>query len=483
VAFPGWLFYASVEFTPNNNIWKNISGLNEYITRCQSFLQMGQPDNDLVVYWPVYDLWYNPKGLDMPFKIHDTWLQPSKFYSTTTWLQKNGFDFDHISDNFILNARVEHGKIKVPGGEYKALVIPESRFMPLETLKKIKAMADEGAKIVFIDSLPSDVPGLSSLAANREQFSKLKTSLHIVNASPDGSNFIANKGEVIITTLFPGVFDKLDIRREDIVKQGVGCNRRKYDQGNIYFFTNQQSKALSGWVRLGVSAKSAAIYDPLTGRSGIARLREGKDGTEVFLQLASDESLILKTWQNTETKAQLWTYYQPSAKALVLKGPWQLTLVEGTPAIKQEFKLDTLTSWTNLNNADLSIFSGTGKYVLKFTLPEQIADNWQLDLGKVCESARVKINGKDAGIWWSIPFHANVGEYLKKGENTIEIEVTNLSANRIADMDRKGIEWRKFKEINFVDLNYKPFDTSSWKIMNSGLLGPVTLTPMKIVSN
>ena len=118
---------------------------------------------------------------------------------------------------------------------------------------------------------------------------------------------------------------------------------------------------------------------------------------------------------------------------------------------------------------------------MKFILPEQIADNWQLDLGKVCESARVKINGKDAGIWWSIPFHANVGEYLKKGENTIEIEVTNLSANRIADMDRKGVEWRKFKEINYVDLNYKPFNASSWKVMNSGLLGPVTLTPMKIV--
>ena len=112
-------------------------------------------------------------------------------------------------------------------------------------------------------------------------------------------------------------------------------------------------------------------------------------------------------------------------------------------------------------------------------LPNQPADDWQLDLGKVCESARVKINGKDAGIWWSIPFHANVGEYLKKGENIIEIEVINVSANRIADMDRKGIEWRKFKEINFVNLNYRPFDASSWKVMNSGLIGPLNLTPMK----
>ncbi len=482
-AWPGWLFYASVEFVPDNNIWKDISGLTQYITRCQSFLQLGQPDNDLVVYWPIYDLWYNPKGMDMSFKIHDQWLQPSKFYTTTTWLRKNGYDFDHISDNFLLNATVGNGKIKVPGGEYKALVVPECRFMPLETLKKIRALSEEGAKIVFIDSLPGDVPGLSNLTSNREQFSKLKTSLHAITPSPEVANFIVDKGEVVITKLFPGIFDKMGIRSEDIIKSGVGYIRRKYEQGNIYFFANQQLKPLSGWIKLSVHAKSAAIFDPLSGRSGIAQLREGKDGTEVYLQLASDESLILKTWNDKETKAQPWVYYQPSAKPIELKGRWKLSLIEGSPTIKQEFELDTLTSWTNLNNPDLKIFSGTGKYVLKFTLPEQSADNWQLDLGKVCESTWVKINGKDAGIWWSIPFHANVGEYLKKGENVIEIEVTNLSANRIADMDRKGIECRIFKEINFVDINYKPFNASSWKIMNSGLMGPVTLIPMKIINH
>jgi hypothetical protein len=482
-AWPGWLFYASVEFVPKNNIMKDISGLTQYITRCQSFLQSGQPDNDLLVYWPIYDIWNNPKGMDMPLKIHDQWLQPSEFYAAATWLRKNGYDFDHISDNFLLNATVENGKIKVPGGKYRVLLVPECRFMPLETFKKICALSEEGAKIIFINSLPEDVPGLSSLTANREQFSKLKTSLHTLTLLPESKYWEVGKGEVVVTKLISGMLDKLHIKGEDIVKSGVGYIRRKYDQGNIYFFANQQSKPLSTWVELAVHPKSAAIFDPLTGRSGIAKLREGKEGTEVFLQLAPDESLILKTWDDKEIKDQSWIYYQPSAKPIVIKGPWKLSIPEGSPTIKQDFKLDTLTSWTNLNNPDLKSFSGTGKYVTKFILPEQSAENWQLDLGKVCESARVKINGKDAGIWWSIPFRANVGEYLKKGENVIEIEVINLSANRIADMDRKGTEWRIFKEINFVDVNYKPFSATAWKIMDSGLLGPVTLTPMKQISN
>jgi len=59
-AWPGWLFYASCEFSYNNSIWHDIQGLTSYIQRCQSFLQSGEPDNEVLVYWPVYDLWNNP---------------------------------------------------------------------------------------------------------------------------------------------------------------------------------------------------------------------------------------------------------------------------------------------------------------------------------------------------------------------------------------------------------------------------------------
>jgi hypothetical protein len=41
------------------------------------------------------------------------------------------------------------------------------------------------------------------------------------------------------------------------------------------------------------------------------------------------------------------------------------------------------------------------------------------------------------------------------------------------------VDWKIMREINFVNINYKPFDASQWAIMPSGLLGPVTLTPLK----
>ncbi|MDD7160091.1 MAG: hypothetical protein PUH68_07005, partial [Bacteroidales bacterium] len=59
--------------------------------------------------------------------------------------------------------------------------------------------------------------------------------------------------------------------------------------------------------------------------------------------------------------------------------------------------------------------------------------------------------------------------------NTIRIEVTNLPANRIADLDRRGVAWRKMKDINVVDINYKRTTYENWEPVKSGLCGRVVL--------
>ena len=61
--------------------------------------------------------------------------------------------------------------------------------------------------------------------------------------------------------------------------------------------------------------------------------------------------------------------------------------------------------------------------------------------------------------------------------------MTNVSANRIRDLDRLGVNWKNFHDINFVNLGYKPFDASDWTLTDSGLLGPVTLTPVQPVEH
>ena len=68
--WPGWLFYASINMSPTNSIWRDAPSFFHYITRCQSFLQMGRPDNDFLIYLPVYDMWNEQPGRLLLFTIH-----------------------------------------------------------------------------------------------------------------------------------------------------------------------------------------------------------------------------------------------------------------------------------------------------------------------------------------------------------------------------------------------------------------------------
>jgi hypothetical protein len=73
---------------------------------------------------------------------------------------------------------------------------------------------------------------------------------------------------------------------------------------------------------------------------------------------------------------------------------------------------------------------------------------------------------------------------LPKG-NLLEVEVTNVSANRIRDLDQRGVKWKIFHDINIVsdvDSIYKPFDASQWPLTPSGLIGPVMLQPEKALA-
>ena len=101
-----------------------------------------------------------------------------------------------------------------------------------------------------------------------------------------------------------------------------------------------------------------------------------------------------------------------------------------------------------------------------------------LDLGDVRQSARVQLNGKSYGTLITPPFRVVVNN-LRPGGNNLEVEVTSTDANRIRDLDRRGVKWKIFKDINIVNENYRPFNAANWPLTDCGLLGPVTFTPVK----
>ena len=50
--------------------------------------------------------------------------------------------------------------------------------------------------------------------------------------------------------------------------------------------------------------------------------------------------------------------------------------------------------------------------------------------------ATVYVNGKDCGVAWTSPYEVDITDALQKGENTLQIAVTNTLANALRGSDQ-----------------------------------------------
>lgn len=471
--WPGWKFYASVDMSPTNSIWKDAPAFFEYITRCQSLLQQGRPDNDFLLYLPLYDIWYEQDGRLLMFDIHKMDKRAPRFIEAVNKIRGAGYDVDYISDRFITQTACRDGLLLTPGGvSYKALVVPGARLMPVEVLQKLLGLAEQGATVVFLDSYPEDVPGWGQLEKRRKTFGGL---LDRLKHLPEG--------RVIFGTDYESTLAQVGVPSERLYTDyGLSYLRRSHEDGFLYFISALTARDTDGWLPLSVDATSVVRYNPMDGTYGRIPVRRRDGQTEVYLQLASGESAFLKTFTAQDVQADVYPCYEERDEVVTLDGRWGFRFLASAPRVDDAPSTVTLGSWTDLPGDSVKATMGTACYSMRFRLPSAGADEWMLSLGDVRESARVRVNGHDVTTLWALPYRCLVGRYLKPGENVLEVEVTNLPANRIAEMDRKQVPWRKFKDINIATINYKKGNYAHWQPMESGLLGPVRLIPMRKIT-
>ena len=419
-AWPGWKFYASMDMSPTNSIWRDAPYFMQYVERCQSFLQWGQPDNDFLVYLPIRDMWQkNPEKLLMQFSIHAMGQLAPEFRQAILDIDRAGFDCDYISERLLMNVSYKNGMLETEGGtRYKGLIIPGSGNMPAKVKAHIDALKSKGAKIIY----GTNEAEMNSAA--RPETMKSQFSLKAI--------------------------------------------RRKNDSGYHYFIANLTPNDFDAFVSLAVDFKGATLFNPLNGDITPAEVKDGK----LHLSLRSGQSIIVQT---TNQSNYYITRESGPAEEIELQSPWTLSFVDESPRVSETFHLDAPKTWESLSDS-AAVTMGTGVYTTIVKLSaHQARKHWQIDLGDVRESARVYINGQFIGCAWSVPFILDCRNALRKGKNELRIEVTNLPANRIADLDRKGVKWRKMEEINVVDINYKKTTYDSWSPVPSGLNSKVKL--------
>ena len=483
--WPGRLFYAAVEFTQANPFWNNFSTLNNYVTRTQSFLQQGKPDNDVLLYFPIYDKYSEP-GRDL--LLHFDGMKPdfngTPFETTAQTMYDKGYTFDYISDRQIANLQTVNKKIVTGGTSYQTILLPDAKFMKLETLQKLFELAKNGATIIAYKNMPADVPGFGQLEKNTAAFKALLGQLNFAATDVEGVKAASvGIGRFLLGKDFEKLLKAASIRKESLTENGLQFNRRKNADGsNFYFIANRSNKKMEDWITLQTKAEGVALYNPMTAASGVPQFRKNANGyLEVYLQFNTDESYIIQT-SNKAISGIPYPYVKEQRETMAINGEWTLKFIEGGPSLPVATPMTELKPWTDLNADAFKSFSGTASYNSSFKKPAGIATLYLIDLGKVYESAQVFINGKKVATLIGPDYSFTIADKELKADNLLEIKVSNSMANRIIDLDKRKVIWKKFNNTNFPARFPQNrgadglFDASKWDPKISGLKGPVTIT-------
>ena len=418
--WPGWKFYASIDMSPTNSIWRDAPYFMDYVARCQSFLQWGESDNDFLVYLPVKDMWKkNTNKLLMQFSIHAMGELAPEFIKSILAIENAGYDCDYISDRLLAKVNIRRQQLVTEAGtSYKAIIIPTGTTITPELKEQLER--------------------LSPYVIYGEDAEKM------------------------------ALFAKAEQMKKDC---GLKAIRRKNANGYHYFIANLSPNDINKNIRLAVTFKDAKWFNPLNGEITDACIKDGM----INLCLQSGESMILQTFNDSLCSTKLAEPIKQQSSSISIDGPWNLSFIDSTPNIEKTFRLDKLLTWETLDE-QTKILMGTGVYTTSFKLSKkQLKTKWMIDLGDVRESARVYINNKFVGCTWSVPFILDTRNTLKEGKNELRIEVTNLPANRISHLDKQGVKWRKMEEINVVDINYMKTLYDQWEPVKSGLATHVKL--------
>ncbi|WP_394351998.1 glycosyl hydrolase [Rhodocytophaga rosea] len=369
-----------------------------------------------------------------------------------------GYEYDFVNATALLNVlEVKNGKIVTPGGmAYSVLVLDESaRQMTLPVLKKLGDLVKAGAKVT--GTKPEKSPSLSD---NQAAFTTL------VNEIWNNPNVSANKsvGEVLKSV---NVAEDVLIKNP---KAEILYVHRNTSDRDIYWLNSRSENVNEAEISFRVTGKAPELWNPQTGavEKVSYQIRDGR--TYIPLKFESWDAYFIVFKENTT----LTSYTKPAvteASVAQINGTWTVKFQEGRGA-PQSATFTQLSSLSDNADAGIKYFSGTATYTNTFNLSGLDKKNrYVIDLGDVKNMAEVVVNGKSIGTLWKKPFRLDITNALKKGQNAVEIKVTNLWVNRLIGDAQPGVE----KKITYTTM---PFYQADAKLLPSGLMGPVKIVSL-----
>ena len=207
-----------------------------------------------------------------------------------------------------------------------------------------------------------------------------------------------------------------------------------------------------------INTAKATVTLPVSGKFMRLRLIEDSifadatDDGQITVELLPGQSEILVFGSAAEELAHdhMHRLSEPM-KTTILTPTYTIELADSED-LTAFYPYKTTDKLVNITSAsEKPSFSGLMRYTFTLHLDE-VPANAALDLGRVGQTAKIIVNGTNAGIRITAPYACPISYLLQKGDNTITIEVANTLVGKVRD----------------------PF-SHCMPITPSGLLGPVRL--------
>lgn len=453
-SFPGQNCPFGNEFNRKNTWYSQLDLFTDYLKRCNYLLQQGNYVADVAYYI----------GEDTPVMTGIT--EPP--------LPK-GFQFDYINAEVIendLSAGDNHILSLPHGTQYKLLVLPPAKTMRPAVIRSIRQLLEAGA--IILGPKPEKSPSLQDYAHADTEVKSIADELW---GNTGGERSIRRIGKGILFTGYSieDIFGMMDYKPDFLTdsSEDIKYSHTTTDGRDIYFIANQTEKHIEFTARFRIAGKTPELWNPVDGSvRDLPSFVQVGSVTNIPLKLYPNESLFVVFDKDASATGSqvvdMELNYPENKELLQLSNNWNLKLTSMTGDGKK-LKLGELKDLTSLNDDYVRHFSGTGIYTNTFKLDHLPAGKKiTLDLGEVCEMAKVKINGRYAGGVWTAPYTLDITNILKQGKNSIEVTVVNNWLNRIVG-DLKIPEDKR--KTSYVYKTYTP----ETPLQKSGMTGPVKL--------
>jgi hypothetical protein len=494
---PGYAYHAGEHINVNATWWEMSRPFMDYLSRCSYMLRQGNFVADALLYYgdDAPNL-VPPKRMDPNYTPDMPGIFPHWFYDETKCTHCGlpkpinpgklpGYDYDYVNADIITSTlRAEEGKLVLPHGQsYRVMMIPERDDISLEVLRSLEKLIFDGATVIGPrperGTSLKDYPGCDG---------EVKAIADKIWGKCDGKTILSNqygKGTVYWGKTLEEVLQEMKIRPDFEVTGIDNCDRhidyihRRTETEEIYFVSNSSESEQHFTAVFRVNGNMVPeIWDAETGL--IQRKMEYKKiGNGISIELAMDPlaSRFVVFRQKTTGKNDEGLPYdlqfglhraEKSSEPVDLTANWEIRFDTGWGG-PESFRMDKLTSWTNVENDGVKFYSGTATYTRDFTVAADALSGKTeafVTFEDIQEMARVFVNGHDCGIVWLPPYKANITPWLKAGNNTITVQVLNTWNNRIVgDLRNPG-------ETQYTSTNVK---TSRFRangpLLESGLLG------------